>query len=386
MYDFTTAPNRRHTNCYKWNIGKDEISMGVADMDFFTAPTISEAVRTKAAMNIYGYTAIPDVYYEAVANWMATRHACPVDPQSIIFNHGVMPSIGATLQHLTQPGDKVLLLTPVYLSFFHMLKDADREIVQCRLDDTENGFVLNRNAFEKAAADEKVKVLLLSNPHNPTGHIWTAEELQFMAQVCAKHNVFIISDEIHGDIAEPGTSYLPFIKAAGELAKNSVTAISISKTFNCAAIHSASLIVPDPELKAELTRIMHAAGITSANTFAIEAALAAYSEGAPWVDEMNAVIAQNKKLAIDYLYSHCPGIRIQYPQATYLIFVDCRALGENTKEFPAFLREAVGLIVNDGADFGAGGEGFVRINLACPQTLMFKGLERFVKAWSTFNQ
>lgn len=387
MYDFEKLPNRRHANSLKWNINDSELPMNIADMDFYCAPPITEAVRAKASLNIYGYTGVPNVYYEAVSHWFAKHHQTTIDPESILFNQGVMPAIGVCVRQLSQINEKILILPPVYHHFYNVIWENNRRVLECPLNYCkQKGFSLNRDAFIKAVSDPEVSLLILCNPQNPTGHIWSADELHFMANACAENDVFIISDEIHGDITDPGLSYTPLIKAAPEHSNNCVLAISPSKAFNIASLHTASLIVPDGNIRKQLAIALRTDGICEPNCFSIESALAAYTQGSSWLDELKVVISKNKDFAIKYLTDQCPGIIIHRPEATFLMFIDCSSLGSKASEFAWFLRDSVGLIVNDGAIFGPGGKGFIRMNIACPKETLIDGLARFASAWSAINQ
>ena len=386
MFDFQNAPDRRLTYSIKWSIGEDELPMFIADMDFKTAPAVSRAIRNKAALDIYGYHKIPPVFFEAVANWMQKRHDWSVSPEEILYCEGVMPGLASALRHLTKPGDKVVALSPVYHHFYSAIRDNGRDLVLCPLE-CENGvYRIHFDRLEKTLLDSQAKVLMFCNPHNPAGIVWSVEDLVRVGQLCDRYNVTVFSDEIHADLTDRDVLYSPFAKASTLCAQRSIVAVSPSKAFNLAGLHTASLIIKDERLREKVRAGLHADMIDEPNAFSIEATLAAYTESDDWLNELVAHLAVIKDYACRHLKEHCPGIRVRYPQASYLLWIDCSSLTDNADEFVDFLKETSGLIVTKGSVFAGNGRSYLRMNVAMPYSLLEDGLARFVRGWNAYRQ
>ena len=386
VFDFQNAPDRRHTYSIKWSIGEDEFPMFIADMDFKTAPAVSRAIRNKAALDVYGYHKVPSVFFEAVADWQQRRHGWAVNPSQILYCEGVMPGLASALRHLTQPGDKVVALSPVYHHFYSAVRDNARDLVLCPLDCEDGNYRINFARLEQTLLDSQAKLLMFCNPHNPAGIVWSEKDLIRLGQLCDKQNVLVFSDEIHADLTDREARYTPFAKASSLCARLSVVAISPSKAFNLAGLHTASLVIENEALREKVRAGLHADMVDEPNAFSIEATLAAYTESDDWLNELVAHLAVIKRYACQHLVEHCPGIKVSYPQASYLLWIDCSALTDNTDELADFLRETTGLIVTKGGVFAGNGQSYLRMNVAMPFSLLEEGLARFVRGWNAYRQ
>ena len=388
LYDFQSLPDRRRAYSIKWNIGEEELPMFIADMDFKSAPAVCRAIRSKASLEAYGYHFVPPVFFEALADWFARRHHAAVKPEEILYCEGVMPAIGSVLRHLTAPGDKVVALSPVYHHFYSAVRDNRRELVLCPLlyDADSKDYRIDVQALQAVLSDPKVKVLLFCNPHNPTGRVWDRETLSHLGSLCAKNDVFVVSDEIHADLTDSGVGYTPFF-AADLVCKNiSIVATSPSKSFNLAGLHTASLLIANERLREKVRAGLHADMIDEPNAFSVEASLAAYTESDDWLDELRAVLAVNKAFACRRLTEHCPGLKVRYPQASYLLWLDCSTLTENADDLADFLREATGLVLTKGSVFLGNGRSFLRMNVACPTPMLEDGISRFIHGWRAYAE
>lgn len=375
-YDFDTIIPRRGTGSYKWDTpaSPETLPMWVADMDFRTAPEVRAALQRRLEHGIFGYTKVPAAYYEAAIDWFRRRHGWSFQPEWVIYTSGVVPALSAIIQALTEPGDKVLVQTPVYNCFFSSIRNS-RCIVQENPLRYENGlYSIDYEDLEAKAADPEVKLMLLCNPHNPSGRVWSPEELQRIASICERHGVFVVSDEIHGEIIAPGFRYTPFASLSESALGGSVTCISPSKAFNIAGLQVANIVCADDAIRRRIDRAINVNEVCDINSFAVPALIAAYNEGEPWLRALNAYLHENDKCVRAFFAQHLP----QYPmpplEATYLEWIDCRASGQDGDAIASLLLER-GLMVNPGSMYGEQGRPFIRLNIACPRALLHRGLE-----------
>lgn len=376
MYDFDIIVDRRHTNSEKWHVQQDELPMWIADMDFPTAPAVREALAQRVAHGIFGYTGIPNEWYAAYQGWWERRHHWKLEPDWLIFASGVVPTLSAVVRKLTTPAEKVLVQTPVYNIFFNSIMDNGRIPVESPLTWTEAGYVMDFARLEQDLADPQVTLMLLCNPQNPGGVIWSKETLARLAELCAKYGVTVVADEIHGDITDPGCEYVP-LASVSETARNiSVTCMSPSKAFNIAGLHSACVSVPNPLLRHKVWRGLNTDEVAEPNAFAIVAAVAALTQGDAWLEALREYLYRNKQYLLDYLKTRIPELRPTPGTATYLQWLDGRALKNAGQGFTDFLRRETGLCLSDGRQYGANGAGFMRLNYACPRSTLVDGLQR----------
>lgn len=378
-YNFDHPAARRHTGSYKWDIFKDDdiIPLWVADMDFETAPCIAEAVRKRAGHSIYGYTLIGQSYYDAIINWFSRRHNWHIEKDWIIYTTGVVPAISATIKALTLPGEKVLVQTPVYNCFFSSIRNQGCQIEENELVRKGDSYVIDFEDFERRCADEKVTVFLLCNPHNPTGRMWTHEELERMNDICLRHGVKIISDEIHCELAMPGETFSPMAAISDTCRDNCVTLNSPSKSFNTAGLQIANIICCNPEIRRRIDRVINIYELCDVNPFGPVALEAAYNNGEEWLDSLNNYISGNYELLKTSFAKDLPEATVIKMEATYLAWIDISRLGITSEEACRKLLKDGKVYVNSGTMYGRkAGEGYIRINLACPHSTLKKGIDR----------
>lgn len=376
-YDFDTPVNRRGTGSLKWNVGEGELPLWVADMDFETAPEVKEAIERRAAHGIYGYTEPDDGWYDAYIGWWRERHGLLMDRERLMFCTGIVPAISSIVRKLTTPNENVLLLTPVYNIFFNSVINNGARVLECPLTYDGGEYGIDFEALEAGLRNPQTTLMILCNPHNPVGKIWERETLSEIGRLCAKYHVTVISDEIHCDITEPGREYVPFASVSDECRMNSITCIAPTKAFNIAGLQSAAVYVPEPFLFHKVWRALNTDEAAEPNVFAVCAAEAAFVNGGEWLDELRGYISGNRKYAADFFRGRMPEVRLVNGEATYLLWADCTAFVRDSRAFTEFLRRETGLFISDGAQYGEAGEGFVRINAACPRTILADALERF---------
>ncbi|MBR2558648.1 MAG: pyridoxal phosphate-dependent aminotransferase [Methanobrevibacter sp.] len=371
-YDFESIIERKGTSCLKWDLFDDDVPMWVADMDFKVAPAIQKAISKRASHPIYGYTIVSDKLFEAYADWWDSRYDFRMSKEDMLYSIGVMPSISSMIRCLTQEGDEILIQSPVYHVFFYVIQDNNRKVVENELI-YENGEY--RIDFEDL--DEKLsktRMMILCNPHNPIGKIWSEDDLKRIGELCKKHEVILISDEIHCDLTDPGCKYNPFEKCFEY--DNAITCLSPSKSFNIAGFQSSIVHTKNEKLLNQIKKQMHIDNSDSCNVFATSAVIAAYTESEEWLDELREVLYHNKQIVKEYLESELPIIKLVECDATYLLWLDCSALNVKSKVLSEFLRTNQGLFLSAGCDFGQCGDNFLRMNIACPQELLKEGLAR----------
>jgi cystathionine beta-lyase len=395
-YDFEATPLRRDTNSLKWSVGADELPMWVADMDLPTAPAILEAVKTKVATGVFGYEVVPEQYALAIQSWWGRRYDLEIDPQWVCFADGVVPAISSLIRTFSEPGDGVLIQTPVYNSFAETIQDCGRTVVTSDLpysppkqftqatSDTPTSpppgqYGIDFTDLEEKLAKARTVMMLVCNPNNPTGQVWTPEELSRIAEMAHRHGVVVISDEIHCDITEPGVTYTPFATVDPDV----IWVTSASKSFNIPGLQGAAVMVRDGELRARVTESLHRDGISQPGSFAAVATIAAYTQCADWLDAMRQHVWANRSYLENYVLEHHLLIHVVPSQSTYLAWIDCSGLTADAGVFAQFLRESTGLVVNPGALYGQEALQFIRMNLACPTLGLTDGIERLTRAIHT---
>lgn len=378
-YDFDTVLDRRGTFSLKWNVPEGELPLWVADMDFAAAPPIRAAIEARAAHGVFGYTILPDEWYQAYIGWWQRRHGWQLQKDWLLFAAGVVPAIGSIIRRLTAPAEKVLVQAPVYNAFYHSIRSNGREVLEAQLvyDAAAHTYGIDWADLEAKLADPQTALMLLCDPHNPTGNLWDRETLARIGALCAKHHVLVLADEIHCDLTDPGCAYVPFASVDTVCAQNSITCMAPSKAFNIAGLQTSAVSVPDPALRHRVRTALAADGIGSPNVFAVTAAIAAFNEGGPWLDELCAYVAENKRTVADFLQAELPQVGLVPAPATYLAWLDCMALGCTGDVLSAHLRRQAGVFFAAGNSYGAGGEHFLRVNLACPRSILQEALRRF---------
>lgn len=376
MYDFETVIDRRNTNSLKWDVAEHELPMWVADMDFQTAPEIRAAIAARAAHGVFGYQVIADAWYQAYMDWWRGRHDFSIQRDWLVFTTGVVPAISSVVRKLTTTGEKVLLHTPVYNIFFSSILNNGRQVLESPLRYDGTAYQIDFIDLEKKLSDPQTTLMILCNPHNPTGNIWDRETLARIGVLAAKHHVLVLSDEIHCDLTAPGRAYTPFASVSEVCRENSITCVAPTKAFNLAGLQTAAVVVPNAALRHKVWRALNTDEVAEPNAFAVDAAVAAFTQGGDWLDALRVQIQHNKELAAAYIGREIPNLSVVPSQATYLLWLDCTNLMGFAWEAASFLREQTGLYLTAGEPFGSNGAAFLRMNIACPQEVVQDGLER----------
>ena len=377
-YNFDNPPTRRGTASIKWDVDENELPMWVADMDFQVAPEILEALRQRVDHGIFGYDMLGDAWYDAYITWWRERHGLVIERDWLTFSLGVVASVTSLIRGLAGPDGKVCLQTPVYNAFFHCIQMAGAQVVESPLVYDGCGYHIDFADLEAKLANPNVRVMVLCNPHNPVGRIWTADELARMGNVCSAHGVTVISDEIHCDVTAPGVGYVPFASVNDTCRDISVTCVSPTKAFNLAGVLTSAVVVANPELREAARRSLRTDGVCEANSFAAPAAVSAFRKGGAWLEELRAYVWENRRLVEETLARELPAVRVVSGQATYLLWVDVSALTDDVADFTNRLRKDTGLFVTPGTVYGAPGEGFFRWNIAAPRATVREALSRFI--------
>ena len=381
-YNFDEIIPRRGTNSYKWDSSADAdvLPMWVADMDFRTAPPVVEALRKRVEHGIFGYVRVPDAYYAAVTNWFARRHDWQIEKEWIIYTTGVVPALSAVIKALTAPGDKVMVQTPVYNCFFSSIRNNGCGMIANPLIYRNGTYQIDFADLEQKAADPSVKVLLLCNPHNPAGRVWTKQELTRIGDICIRNNVWVVADEIHCELVFPGHTYIPFASISQEFLMHSVTCTSPSKAFNLAGLQIANIISADTDIRTKIDKAININEVCDVNPFGVEALMAAYNDGEEWLEELKQYLFANYNYLRVYFEEYLPEFPVATLEGTYLVWADCSVLNQSSDETVKTLLEKEKLWVNEGSLYGEAGEGFIRINIACPRQQLIEGLNRLRRA------
>lgn len=378
-YDFDKTIDRRATNSYKWDSAPEGVlPMWVADMDFRTAPAIIDALQKRVAHGIFGYTRVPDAYYDAVTSWFSRRHGWDIDREWIIYTSGVVPAVSAVIKALTVPGDKVIVQTPVYNCFFSSIRNNGCEIVSNPLRRTADTYEMDFDALERCAADPRAKVMLLCNPHNPAGRVWTPDELTRLGNICLRNGVTVVSDEIHCELVYQGFKYTPFASLSDAFLHRSVTCVSPSKAFNIAGLQIANIVAFDNDLRSRIDKAININEVCDVNPFGVAATIAAYNEGEEWLNQLADYLYGNYEAMAEFCRRELPEFPITRLEGTYLVWMDCSSLGMPSDALEHALLDDARLWLNAGTMYGAEGEGYMRWNIACPRSVMLDGLNRFL--------
>ena len=378
-YDFDKTIDRRATNSYKWDSAPEGVlPMWVADMDFRTAPAIIDALQKRVAHGIFGYTRVPDAYYGAVTSWFSRRHGWDIDREWIIYTSGVVPAVSAVIKALTVPGDKVIVQTPVYNCFFSSIRNNGCEIVSNPLRRVGDTYEMDFDALERCAADRRAKEMLLCNPHNPAGRVWTPDELTRLGNICLRNGVTVVADEIHCELVYQGFKYTPFASLSDAFLHRSVTCVSPSKAFNIAGLQIANIVAFDNDLRSRIDKAININEVCDVNPFGVAATIAAYNEGEEWLNQLVDYLHGNYEAMAEFCRRELPEFPITRLEGTYLVWMDCSSLGMPSDALEHALLDDARLWLNAGTMYGAEGEGYMRWNIACPRSVMLDGLNRFL--------
>ncbi|MDO9578120.1 MAG: PatB family C-S lyase [Candidatus Cloacimonadales bacterium] len=384
-YDFDKIIDRTNTNCYKWDFNKqmfgteNVIPLWVADMDFSSPEPVVKKLVERAKHGIYGYSLEPEEFYQSFQNWLEKRLDWKIKKGWITNAVGIVPAINFAIQCFTKPGAKILVQTPVYFPFFESIQNNGRVVVNSQLKLVGNRYEMD---FTDLAAKLKngVKMMLLCSPHNPVGRVWTKTELQKVAELCVENNVLLISDEIHADLVLKGSKHIPMGTINSEIRNNMIAMYAPSKTFNVAGLATSSIVIPNQEIREKFQDYLKKLGLHLLNLFGIEAYTAVYTGGEDWLEQLLEYLETNYRFVQDYLARSIPSIKVIELEGTYLMWLDCRELNLSQKELVDLFVNKAGLGMNDGAVFGAGGEGFMRLNIGCSRFILEKALRQMKKA------
>ncbi|MBN1182138.1 MAG: PatB family C-S lyase [Bacteroidales bacterium] len=384
-YNFDQIIPRENTHCYKYDLrekifGEPNVTpMWVADMDFMVADEILNDINKRVRHGIFGYTFQYDGLYQSLINWMQKRHQWKIKEEEILFFHGVVPSVALAIHAFTEPGDKIIVQPPVYFPLFQTVENNRRKVIYNQLIYINGRYTMDFDDLE-SQIDDKVKMILLCHPHNPVGRAWTKEELSRLEDICQKHDILVVSDEIHSDIIFPGHTHIPFADLSAWAASNSITTVAPSKTFNIAGLAISAMIIPNKKLHSKISRMIRQYQLQGINLLGLVAFESAYNKGEEWLIQLLDYLNINKNFIETYIEQNIPRIRVTYTEATYLTWLNCKELGLNNKDLTRFMVEKAGLGLSEGSMFGPGGEGFQRINFACPKQLLIESMEKLKAA------
>ena len=379
-YNFNAVTDRRRTGSEKWNVLDSELPMWVADMDFPTAPCVRRAVEKRAVHGIFGYSSLPETWYDAYRNWWGTHHGLEIRREELLFVTGVIPAISAAVRVFTVPGEKVIIQTPVYNHFFNCIQGNGRTVLENPLTYRDGRYAMDFEDLEEKLSDPLASLLILCNPHNPVGRAWAAGELERLGEICLRNGVVVVSDEIHMDFARPGHAHTSFATLSDELVNNSVICTSASKTFNLAGLQVANIVIGDRQKRSAFRNAVSASGYSQGNTLGLVATQAAYEHGGPWLDELKDYLEGNWELLASTLKDRAPQLRLIEAESTYLAWIDCRALGLEGAALERFVEDEAGLWLDCGHIFGKDGDGFIRINIATQRAYLERALDQLCAA------
>ncbi|WP_281887442.1 MalY/PatB family protein [Paenibacillus sp. YYML68] len=384
-FDFDKHIDRRNTRSYKWDQNDklfgdaDVLSLWVADMDFYSPPAVRKVIEERAALGVYGYSIRTDSYFDAIVSWFERRHGWTIKPQWITDVPSVVTSLSIAIELFSEPGGQVVLQSPVYYPFYDVILSNDRKLAINPLVQRNNRYEMDYDHLESLFAGG-AKLMLLCSPHNPGGRVWEREELLKLGELCLRYGVTVVSDEIHADLALPGYKHVPFASLSPELADITITCLAATKTFNLPGLHTSFVVTSNSSLKRRFDHRIKTLSLHMAQHFAQDAVEAAYREGEEWLDAMIEYVSGNMTYTIDYLADQLPEVKPLRSEGTYLLWVDCRGLGLDVKGLKELMFKEAKVAFSEGSVFGAEGEGWLRINLACPRAIVVEALARFCEA------
>lgn len=391
-YNFDKIINRKGTNCLKYDFAVERgkpaevLPLWVADMDFQVSEEITKSLHAAVEHGIYGYTQPKDPYYNAIMNWMKKNHQWETKREWIVKTPGVVFALGVAVKAFTKPGDAVLIQNPVYYPFTNIIRDNDRRVIdntlvyEKRVTEGKSQYSIDYEDFERKIVQENIKLFILCNPHNPVGRVWTREELQYLGEICLRHHVIVVSDEIHNDFVYPGFEHTVFANVDPRFAEFTVTCTAPSKTFNLAGLQISNIFIPNETLREAFQKEIDKTGYDEPNALGAVACEAAYRGGQEWLDQLRAYLLENLNFLRAYLQEKIPQIHLVEPEGTYLVWLDCSELGISGKELDQFIVEKAGLWLDGGAMFGPSGADFQRVNIACPRATLELALDKLKAA------
>lgn len=386
MYDFDKLTNRFGTGSLKWDVKEGELPMWVADMDFETAPEIIEALQKRIEHGVFGYQNVTEDWYQAYQSWWSRRHQFQIEKDWLIFCTGVVPAISSIVRKVTSVGENVLVQTPVYNIFFNSIRNNGRNILESPLVYEKGEYRIDFEDLEQKLANPQTSLFILCNPHNPIGKIWDKETLFRIGELCDKHHVIVVSDEIHCDLTDPGYDYVPFASVSEKCRENSITCIAPTKTFSIPGLQTAAVVISNPVLRHRVNRGLNTDEVAEPNNLAVAAAIAAFEKGEAWLEEAREYLWENKQYVRDFIRTNLPEIQVVPSNATYLLWLDCGAITEDATELQRFIAQHSGLILTEGEEYGMPGKKFLRLNPACARRRVEDGMQRLKSSVEAFKK
>jgi cystathionine beta-lyase len=384
-YDFDKRIDRTNKASYKWDqseklFGRSDIlPLWVADMDFEAPKEVVEAITQRAELGIYGYTIRTQSFYDAIIGWLSRRHQWKISQEWITSSPGVVPALSLIVQTFTEPGEGIILQSPVYYPFYDIIKMNGRTVVDNPLILEDGHYSIDFELLEQQAQDG-AKMLLLCSPHNPGGRVWKREELKRIGDICLKYNVLVVADEIHQDLVFSGHKHVPFASLSESFAQISVTCIAVSKTFNLAGIQAASVIIPNEEIRRKYNASLKTLSLHMESYFGLTAIESSYTYGDEWLDQLLEYLEGNLNVLLEFVEKHLPQVKVIKPEGTYLVWMDCRSISDNPQVLKQLMFEKAGVAFSEGSVFGKQSAGFLRVNIACPRSILMEALEKFSAA------
>lgn len=375
-YDFDAPIDRSKTGSIKWNVSPDEVPMWIADMDFKTADPIVEGFKSRIKSGIYGYTEVGMPWRMAYVDWWQERHGFAIDPDWLLFSAGVIPSVSSIVRRVTEIANNVVVLSPVYDIFYHSILNNGRHLLPSPLIYSDGRYAIDWKDLESKLALEETSLLILCNPHNPIGKLWSREDLIRIADLCAAHHVTVLSDEIHCDLVAPGSHYVPFLSVSDTAKAIGIMTVSPTKAFNLAGIQTSAIVIPNPVLRHLVDRGINTSEVAEPNVLAAIAPILAFGRSGDWLDQVNAYIEANRTWVKAVLTEQLPDVKLASENATYLLWLDVSAYAKDSDALVAYLRKKTGLILSSGRAYGPTGDGFVRMNIATQKSRVIDGLHR----------
>ncbi len=383
-YNFDAVHERKGTHSIKWEFtpsgATDLLPMWVADMDFECPPVVVQSVRERAAHGIYGYTGVSDDYRSSVVSWMKERHQWQIEPEWIVFINGIVPALNMLMQAFAKPGDFIVIQPPVYYPFYNAINNNGQRPLLNLLIEDQGRYIMDYDDLEEKLKNPRTRMMLLCSPHNPGGRVWNADELRRVAELCLKHDVLLISDEIHQDLVFQPNRHQITAKLSETIDFNTITCTAPSKTFNLAGLQCSNIIISDEKKRRQFVQALERNGVFGINPFGSAATIAAYNHGAPWVDELMVYLQGNLDVIDAFIKKEMPSVTLMKPEGTYLAWMDFRKLGLHQNGLEQLIEQKAKVALNQGYIFGETGSGFQRLNFACPRSLLVEGLERIASA------
>lgn len=389
-HNFDELIGRRNTGSLKWDVLEERFGSGellplwVADMDFRAPPAVIKALSSRVGHGIYGYMTIPPSYYESVASWFQRRYSWDLRKEWIVFIPGVVPAVNFAIQAMTKPGDSIIVQSPVYYPFFRSVEHNGRNLLNNQLKFVDGRYEMDFDDLRRKARDPSAKLMILCSPHNPVGRVWTKEELQELGDICLENGVTVVSDEIHSDLVHPGFRHTNFASISEKFAQNSITCTSITKTFNLAGLQVSNIIIPNEKIRKDFNAAAEASIELMPNSFAADAVSAAYDHSEDWLDDLLLYLKGNLDFLREFVNESLPDVKFIETEGTYLVWLDFREVEPDPVKLETLMRKNAGVALDEGYIFGPGGEGFERINIACPRTMLKKALEQIASAVDSY--